>query len=78
VVTGGGGPSVREAAELGLDSLITGEGPYHCDVDAQELGVNILYAGHYETETFGVKAVASRLEREFGVAAVFLDAPPAR
>lgn len=78
VVTGGGGSTVREAAELGLDTLITGEGPYHCDVDAGELGVNVLYAGHYETETFGVKAVAARLEREFGVESVFLDCPPGR
>jgi dinuclear metal center YbgI/SA1388 family protein len=78
VVTGGGGPTVREAADLGLDTLITGEGPYHCDVDARELGVNVLYAGHYETETFGVKAVASRLEREFGIEVVFLDFSPAR
>jgi dinuclear metal center YbgI/SA1388 family protein len=78
VVTGGGGSSVREAAELGLDTLITGEGPYHCDVDARELGLNVLYAGHYETETFGVKAVASRLQHEFGVEVVFLDFPPAR
>jgi dinuclear metal center YbgI/SA1388 family protein len=78
VVTGGGGSTVREAAELGLDTLITGEGPYHCDVDAQELGVNVIYAGHYETETFGVKALAARLERQFGIEPVFLDFPPAR
>jgi dinuclear metal center YbgI/SA1388 family protein len=78
VVTGGGGSTVREAAELGLDTLITGEGPYHCEVDAHELGVNVLYGGHYETETFGVRAVVARLEREFGVEAVFLDRPPAR
>ena len=78
VVTGGGGSTVREAAELGIDTLITGEGPYHCDVDAGELGVNVVYAGHYETETFGVKAVAARLAKEFGVETVFLDFPPAR
>jgi dinuclear metal center YbgI/SA1388 family protein len=78
VVTGGGGSTVREAAELGLDTLVTGEGAYHCDVDARELGVNVVYAGHYETETFGVRAVAARLAEEFAVETVFLDFPPAR
>ena len=42
---------------------------------AEELGVNLLLAGHYATETFGVKALAARLARHFSLPWVFLDRP---
>src|SRR5204862_8287464 len=46
-----------------------------CDVDrydwtyalSEELGVNVLYGGHYATETFGVKAMAAELSRRFRI-----------
>lgn len=75
VVTGGGGSFIREAAEAGLDALLTGEGAHHTYLDAMELGVNVLYAGHYATETWGVRALAGRLEAEFGLPWEFLDFP---
>ena len=55
VVTGGAGSEVKRAAEEGIDTFITGEGPHWTFGLAQELGVNVLYGGHYATETFGVK-----------------------
>jgi dinuclear metal center YbgI/SA1388 family protein len=75
VVTGGGGGFIREAAEAGLDALLTGEGAHHTYLDAMELGVNVLYAGHYATETWGVRALAGKLEAEFGLPWEFLDFP---
>lgn len=77
IVTGGGASSdtLREAAALGLDTLITGEGPHHTAVDAPELGVVILYGGHYATETLGVAALAERLGQEFGLPWSFVEAP---
>lgn len=75
VVTGGAGEGVARAAAEGADTLITGEGPHWTHVSASELGVNLLYGGHYATEVFGVKALAARLARRFGVPWVFLDAP---
>ena len=42
---------------------------------AEELGVNVLYGGHYATETFGVKALAAALSRRFKVPWIFLDHP---
>ncbi len=75
IVTGGGGSAVAEAAGAGLDTLITGEGSHHTFLDAVEYGVNLLFAGHYATETFGVKALGARLEAEFGVEWSFLDHP---
>lgn len=75
VVTGGGGGFIAEAAEAGVDTLLTGEGAHHTYLDARELGVNVLYAGHYATETWGVRALAARIEAEFGLPWEFLDFP---
>ena len=75
VVTGGGGSFIREAAEAGLDSLLTGEGAHHTFMEAHELGINVFYAGHYATETWGVRALAARLESTFGLPWEFLDLP---
>ena len=75
VVTGGGGGFVSEAAGAGLDTLLTGEASHHTYIDANELGVNVLLAGHYATETFGVVALAKALGARFGVAWKFLDFP---
>ncbi|MCA9738172.1 MAG: Nif3-like dinuclear metal center hexameric protein [Gemmatimonadota bacterium] len=75
VVTGGGGSLIGEAARAGMDALITGEGAHHTYFDAMELGVNVYYAGHYATETWGVRALALHLETEHGLAWEFLDFP---
>jgi dinuclear metal center YbgI/SA1388 family protein len=75
VVTGGGGSFLAEAAAEGVETLLTGEGAHHTFVDAMELGLNVLLGGHYRTETWGVQALARRLEEEFGVEWVFLDYP---
>ncbi|MEZ5431557.1 MAG: hypothetical protein R3F31_10365 [Verrucomicrobiales bacterium] len=37
--------------------------------------MNLLYGGHYATETFGVKALAARLAVEFDVPWEFIDHP---
>ena len=42
---------------------------------ARDLGVNILFAGHYATETFGVRAIGQLLEEKFGLPIVFIDTP---
>lgn len=75
VVTGGGTSFLREAAELGLDALVTGEGPHHTHIDAMEAGIHVLFGGHYATETFGVKALAAHLADRFGLEWSFIDQP---
>jgi dinuclear metal center YbgI/SA1388 family protein len=75
VVTGGAGGHLRQAAIEGVDTLITGEWPHWTFALAEELGINVLYGGHYATETFGVKALAAELARKFGVPWTFLDHP---
>ena len=75
VVTGGAGAELRQAADEGIDTFITGEGPHWTYALAEELGVNVFYGGHYATETFGVKALAAELSRRFRLPWTFLDHP---
>lgn len=77
ICTGSGADSstLREAVQRGLDTLIVGEGPHHTAVDARELGIVVLYAGHYATETLGVRALGDRLARQFGLTSTFIEAP---
>ena len=75
VVTGGAGNELKLAASEGVDTFITGEGVHWTFALAEELGINVLYGGHYATETFGVKAFAAHLADRFQVPWVFLDHP---
>ena len=61
VVTGGFG-DLDQVKRAGLDTLVTGEADYPTEVKARELGVNLILAGHYETETFGVEWLAHWLK----------------
>jgi len=75
VVTGGAGSEIYKAAAEGVDTFITGEAPHWAAVAAQELGVTLLLAGHYATETFGVKALAAHVAGQFGIEWLFIDHP---
>ena len=75
VVTGGAGGDLKQAVREGVDTFITGEGPHWTYALAEELGVNVLYGGHYATETFGVKALAAELSKKFKVPWEFIDHP---
>lgn len=75
IITGGAGSMIGAAREAGLDSFITGEGPHHTYFDAMEWGLNLVYAGHYATETLGVQALASHLAERFDLDWEFHDHP---
>lgn len=75
LITGGAGGEVGLLAGTGVDTFITGEGPHWSYTAAEEMGINLFYAGHYATETFGVKALAAELERVFHLPWSFIDHP---
>jgi putative NIF3 family GTP cyclohydrolase 1 type 2 len=75
VVTGGAGGEIAKAAEEGVDTFITGEGPHWSFTAAEELGVNLFYAGHYATEVFGVQELGRLLEAKFNLPWMFLHHP---
>lgn len=72
---GAGSETLREAAAGGIDTLIVGEGPHWTAVDGPEAGLVIIYAGHYATETLGVRALAAQISDRFGIPHVFVQAP---
>ncbi|MCG8467350.1 MAG: Nif3-like dinuclear metal center hexameric protein [Gemmatimonadetes bacterium] len=75
VITGGGGSMLGAAIEAGADTFVTGEGGHHTYHEAMERGVNLIYAGHYATETIGVRALARTVARRFDVEHAFFDVP---
>jgi len=75
VVTGAAGSEIYRVADEGIDTFITGEAPHWAAVAAEELGVNLLFGGHYATEVFGVKALAAHLSKRFRVPWEFIDCP---
>ncbi|HEY5742639.1 MAG TPA: Nif3-like dinuclear metal center hexameric protein [Terrimicrobiaceae bacterium] len=75
VVTGGAGSEIFKAAAQGVDTFITGEGPHWSFTAAEELGINLFYAGHYATEVFGVQELGKFLRAKFGLPWEFLHHP---
>jgi dinuclear metal center YbgI/SA1388 family protein len=75
IVSGAGCGHLGEAIEAGLDAFITGEPAERAMSEARESGIHFLAAGHYATETFGVRALGDRLAGRFGIEHVFVDVP---
>ncbi len=75
ILSGDGAREIPAAAAAGCDTYVTGELSHSAYHDAAEYGINVVYGGHYATETVGVKALGRHLTREFGLPAVFIDRP---
>ena len=75
VVSGGGSFSINEAINNDIDLLITGDPDHTLYHTAKENNINILFAGHYFTETFGIKAIQEVIENKFKISTIFLDIP---
>ncbi len=75
VVSGGGTREVSQAIAEGVDLYITGDSSHSIYHECREAGINVLFAGHYLTEIFGVKAMADTVASELGIETVFLDIP---
>ena len=75
IVSGGAPREVSDAIDQSLDMYITGDASHTIYHDCLEAGINVMFAGHYRTETWGVRAVAAHLHERFGVETTFLDVP---
>ena len=75
VVSGGGWFAINEAEKYNIDTFLTGEPSHSAYTLAEEMKVNLVFAGHYATETPGVKAVGDMLRKKFGLAVDFIDHP---
>jgi dinuclear metal center YbgI/SA1388 family protein len=75
VVSGAAADSLAEAIDRGFDAFLTGEPAERVMAQAREAGVHFIAAGHYATETFGVRALGDLTAERFGLRHVFADVP---
>jgi dinuclear metal center YbgI/SA1388 family protein len=75
IVSGGGADHLEDAIAEGLDAFVTGEPAERSMALAREAGVHFLAAGHYATETFGVRRLGDLVARRFGIRHVYVDVP---
>jgi dinuclear metal center YbgI/SA1388 family protein len=75
IVSGGAAGHLAQAVAGGYDAFLTGEPKEHVMADAREAGIHFIAAGHYATETFGVRRLGELLAEQFGVEHVWVDLP---
>jgi putative NIF3 family GTP cyclohydrolase 1 type 2 len=75
IVSGSAAKLLPQAVELGLDAFLTGEPAEHVMADAREAGIHFIAAGHYATETFGVRRLGDLLAEHQGIVHEFVDIP---
>jgi dinuclear metal center YbgI/SA1388 family protein len=75
IVSGGAASMIDQAARAGLDLYLTGETNHSHAHAAEEYRLNVVFAGHYATETVGLKALARHLEHQFRLETTFIDLP---
>ncbi len=75
ICSGGAAGEIYQVADKGYDCYLSGEDLHWAATAAEDMGVNLLLAGHYATETFGVQALGDLLSEHFGLPCTFLDMP---
>ncbi len=72
VCSGSGGSVLRDAYLAGADTLLTGEVKYNNELDAAEYGINLIVAGHKETERVVLPVLKDIILKGFPSAEVFV------
>jgi dinuclear metal center YbgI/SA1388 family protein len=75
ICSGGAARELGTAVAEGYDCYVTGEAAEPTKHAAKEAGIHFVAAGHYATETSGVKLLAGRVADELGVEWEFVDLP---
>ena len=75
IISGAGAMLAEEAANAGCDTLLTGETSHAAMHPAREAGINLVFGGHYATETVGLLALQRYVAKQFGLPGVFVNAP---
>ncbi|ACJ17222.1 Hypothetical NGG1p interacting factor 3 [Thermococcus onnurineus NA1] len=74
-ITGAGGFALEEAKRKNVDLFVLGEFTHANYLTALDLGISVAVAGHYKTETLGVKALMPLVKEKFDVEVFFIDEP---
>ena len=72
ICSGGAGEFAEEAKNLGCDLYLTGEANWGDVIAAENCGMKMICAGHYETEVFGVRALSKAMKKALKVKTVDL------
>jgi putative NIF3 family GTP cyclohydrolase 1 type 2 len=75
IVSGSAANDLGGAIELGLDGFLTGEPKEHVMAQARENFIHFVAAGHYATETFGIRRIGELVAERFGLDHHFVDVP---
>lgn len=74
-VSGGGAREAMMALEAGIDLFVTGDPSHELYHGVEEGRMSVIAAGHYHSETWGVKALSEKLSRDTGLPSLFIDIP---
>jgi dinuclear metal center YbgI/SA1388 family protein len=75
IMSGGASPEYKLAKEMGCDTFVCGDICENVFWEAKEAGINIINAGHYNTEKLGIKNLGDLLAEKFGIDVIFVDIP---
>jgi len=75
VISGGASPYYKQAIEMGADVFVTGDIRENVVREAEEDGMNMINAGHYNTEKLGIQNLGKLVEKKFKVKVEFVDVP---
>jgi putative NIF3 family GTP cyclohydrolase 1 type 2 len=75
IVSGGAAGDLQQAIDAGLDAFLTGEPAEPAMALAREAGVHFIAAGHYATETFGIRRLGELVAERFDLGHEFIDVP---
>lgn len=75
IISGGASNSYHDMLENGADTFLCGDLRENVVREAEEVGINIINAGHYNTEKLGVQNLGNLIAEKFGIEVEFVDVP---
>ena len=75
VLSGGSSRFYQLALENNADTFLGGDMKENVVRELEEVGLNFIHAGHYNTEKFGIQALGRKLEQQFKISCKFIDIP---
>jgi dinuclear metal center YbgI/SA1388 family protein len=73
IASGGAPNEMNQAIDADIDVYLSGESNLSAYNRAAQCKINAVFAGHYATEVFGVRALAEHITKTFGIEAEFVD-----
>jgi dinuclear metal center YbgI/SA1388 family protein len=75
IVSGAGSDYLADSVAAGHDAFLTGEPAERVMTHAREEAIHFIAAGHYATETFGVRRLGELLAERFAIRHQFVEIP---